>query len=497
MLRILKQNQNKWWVKVLEAVLLFTFIEISLSIVLNKGISGTSIQSFMLIAVVASLLAYACLCRYTKEENTIDFVTLVVFLGMIMRIGYCLYNNFYSRNHDMGLLENIDEGSKTSYLVWLITNHRLPDTYFNQLYHPPFSYLASSLSVAIGYPLLQWKGDLFCMASLGKASNCFATCISLYLVPKICDETALGKRAKEIATLLVAFCPVFFFHSGTIIEDAFTCMFVLGELLYTMRWDKNPSWKNTVVLALLFGFGLMNSLICVLPAVYTAYIFVRRLIRDKDKRSFLIKDAVFVLISFPLGLWSYVRNFVRYGIPFTYVNEQAAGNWLDRSGYSVAERFFKFDFDELISSPYTNPATAYNLPLTTIKTELFDEYSFRISNIFPYMMLAIDLVLTLFVLVVGIVGTKKLVREKRCGAIMLMGLILGAFTVYSYATQPFACTMAARYYIALFVMKAVMIGATAETEIFGKRVSLVLRGAVLILSMVFAAVSVTIFCAID
>lgn len=490
----LVKNKEKAWMKVLEAALLFLIIETGLALVLNRGTSQKVIQGIMLVMIFLGLCVYAYLKSRTDNRLKIDFISLILFLGFVMRIGYCLYNNFYARNHDMGLLENIDEGSKTSYLVWLISNHSLPDTYFNQLYHPPFSYLASALSVAIGYPLLEWKGDLFCLASLGKASNCLATCISLYLVPKLCDETGIGKRAKEIATILVAFCPVFYFHSGTIIEDAFTCTFVLGEVLYTLRWEKNPTWKNTVVLAVLFGLGLMNSLICVLPAVYTAYIFIRRLVREKHRRDFWVKDIVFVLISFPIGLWSYVRNYIEFGIPFTYILEQTPGNWLDRSNYSVTDRFLKFDFQELLQSPYTDPATSYNLPLTTFKTELFDEFSFEVNSVFPYIMLIIDMILTALVLIAGIVGTRKLIKEKKCAPVMLMGVIFGAFTVYSYATQPFACTMVARYYIALFVFKAIMIGAVSDSQLFGKRFSAVVRGAVLGLSMVFAGVSVSIFC---
>ena len=66
--------------------------------------------------------------------------------------------------------------------------------------------------------------------------------------------------------------------SGSINNDELVTMFAILELFYLMRWQKNPSMKNAVIIALCIGLGLMTKTSMIVMLVPTIYVYFKKLI---------------------------------------------------------------------------------------------------------------------------------------------------------------------------------------------------------------------------
>lgn len=480
--------------------LFFIFIEAIYIFVANHEIDMKSVQVTMGIATVLLLFAYSLKREYfdrlSKKLGIDSFLFIIIIMGCIMRIGYCMYNNIYARAHDMHNLEDLGFGSKGSYLSYLIVEHTLPQASTYQLYHPPFSYIASAFSCFLAHPFLKAKDDLFVFGSAGKVSNCFASCVSLMILPALCKEFKLNEKAERIAVMLFAFCPGMYIVSGCLNEDAFCCFFTLLEILFTLRWEKKPNIKNTVILAILFGLGLQTSMLCVLPAIYTTFVFLRTLIIRKNKISYIYRYLIFSMIAFPLGLWHYVRNLLKFNLPFNYIYEQSVGGPLWTGNRSIYLRFFYLDISFLKDSPYWHIERSFNLPINFLKTELFDEYNYGVNDVFPYIILYVDLLLTLFVTFFGIYYLRRLLKEKNNRVLLFSSFVIGAFACYSYATQPFTCTLVARYYLALVALKGMVLGLMVSKKYIGDKVSVIAYNMTMLMLLLYSGASISMFCMI-
>ena len=156
--------------------------------------------------------------------------------------------------------------------------------------------------------------DAAFLVNAGKVVSCIASCFSLYLSERLLREFC-SVRARGYGMAVLSFTPVFWLTGGRLGEDALTFFFMTAVILGTVEWEKQPDWKHTILLAVLYGCGMMTKISLAFPAFYTAYIFWK----NRKSSRFIPKMAVFAVFALPLGLWYSVRNFVLFGQPLGYV----------------------------------------------------------------------------------------------------------------------------------------------------------------------------------
>lgn len=68
---------------------------------------------------------------------------------------------------------------------------------------------------------------------------------------------------------LIAFNPSFIIFAGSINNDILSITFMLGAILWTLRWYKTRTMRNIIPIALCIGFGMMTKrpVALVAPAV--------------------------------------------------------------------------------------------------------------------------------------------------------------------------------------------------------------------------------------
>lgn len=469
------------------------------AMIANQGIGAEKIHMGMWICILlGTFLFVGDILMASGGEREEKILRWILWLGCIMRIGYTFYNGVFSRVHDVWYYDDYTQNSKASYLMWLIERGKLPDTYEGQLYHQPFSYLFTA-GVCKILQLMTYDRNIYFIGSIGgKLGSCMASCMTLLFSLKLCEELKMKAENKILAMWFVAFLPGMYLAAGRIGEDAFSCLFAVMEIYTALKWYHNSNIRNTIYTAIAFGFGLQTNLSCILPMGLLVILVLEKMVGDHDAvKKYIGQTAIFAGIAAPLGMWFYVRNAIRFGIPFTYINEQEVGNILWTGEHSLWERFAPINWRNLISSPYANAYEDYNLSTYFLKSEIFGEFSFEMGKVIPYTLLIINLLMTIFL--IAFMFRLIIKREKEHDEWALMGMFAFylLFICYSYYKEPFGCSMDARYFLIVPILKVVLLGKLSEglnrALAAGKGYVVLMKVAMLL----FGTASIVMFCTIS
>lgn len=469
------------------------------AMIANQGIGAEKIHMGMWICILlGTFLFVGDILMASGGEREEKILRWILWLGCIMRIGYTFYNGVFSRVHDVWYYDDFTQNSKASYLMWLVERGKLPDTYEGQLYHQPFSYLFTA-GVCKILQLMTYDRNIYFIGSIGgKLGSCMASCMTLLFSLKLCKELKMKAENKILAMWFVAFLPGMYLAAGRIGEDAFSCLFAVMEIYTALKWQHDSSFWNTVYAAIAFGLGLQTNLSCILPMGLLVIFVLEKMVGDHDAvKKYIGQTAIFAGIAAPLGMWFYVRNAIRFGIPFTYINEQEVGNILWTGEHSLWERFAPINWRNLISSPYANAYEDYNLSTYFLKSEIFGEFSFEMGKVIPYTLLIINLLMTIFL--IAFMFRLIIKREKEHDEWALMGMFAFylLFICYSYYKEPFGCSMDARYFLIVPILKVVLLGKLSESLNLalaaGKGYAALMKAAMLL----FGTASIVMFCSIS
>lgn len=460
---------------------------------LQDGTRGIQAAMALLLAVC---MIYMLFLKITKRLNASRAVRLVFIMGCVMRIGYMLYTPVDVRGHDLFELD-VKAYGKAGYLLRLVLEGRLPESNTLQLYQQPFFYIAGAAASRVINTLLGCT-DMFSLVDAAKTVSCAASCLTLAVVERLFGACGISEKGTLTGMVLAAFTPVCYLTAGRVSEDAVITLFMTAALLYTLYWEKTPDWRNTVILALLYGFGMMTKISMAVPALYTAWVFAKKVYGDRKNRGLYGKLVVFGCISLPLGLWYSLRNMVKFHQGITYVLMQDTQGPVYRGKVSLMQRFLIPDVGNMLDTPYANALQDHNLFVYLLKSELFGEFTYQLPEWIPYWLLLASLVLTLTAAgyCLWILLHFKSSRAALAPAVWMV--MFAGFAVKSYLSYPFACTMDFRYYIILTVCKAILIGRLSDRAALGKvsDEAILLQGIVKKAVICFWAASCVMYCMI-
>lgn len=445
--------------------LLLTIIVFIIVYKLNWQTNVGLIQGVMFIGVILTLVGFS-VYSVKKGFSWKKAITIFIAVGFILRIGYMLYTPFYVRSHDLGDITP-DGYGHAAYILKLMINHRLPETNWIQFYHPPLYHFLSACLCSFVNGIMGWE-TYEEVLEIAKIVSCVASCFSLMLLPKLCKELNMNERASALATAVIAVFPNCFLLAGRVNNDSLVIYFMILAILYTLRWFKDQSWGNTIVLALAFGLGMMTKSSCGTIALFTGpimlYVFIKKLLA-KDWMKIFGKLCTFAAITFPLGLWYTVRNYIKFDQPFGYVVDIGKESKIYTGDVAFFDRFIQFPLAKLWNPIYAYPWEDYNISMYTIKSSMFGEFEYKIAEIVPKGLLLMNLVLILLSLgamIYLLVKRKELNCMLRIGMPLLWLLIYGSF-LYFNVQYPYGCTMDFRYIVPTAFLGAIFIGTFFDT----------------------------------
>ncbi|MCQ2482954.1 MAG: glycosyltransferase family 39 protein [Clostridia bacterium] len=399
------------------------------------------------------------------NDRTDKYVLYVFTAGIIIRIFFALKVIFCVTAHDSGFIDysplKIYDIGHLGYINFLSKYKTLPtielfypDSIVCQYYHPPVFYVISAivkslinnigLSDVIAYECIQQMNSLF-------------SCLSLLVSKKMIDEIGLTSYPRLIAVALCSFNPIFIILGVIVNNDCLMTLFCLLALLYTAKWIKNSSWKNTMLIMSFLVLGILTKTSAILIAPAIGSIFIYGFITKKHERVALLKKFfVFGITSVPLGLSWIIRNNIKFNLPLNYIPQTAE--------LQIPENLNTFSRMLLPSlkqiTTFSVPKEEYlnytNIWGQMFQTMLFDEgILYNPNKILALVLLwsGIILYLTLFVLFVLYLFSKAPIADKLLLGIAHFG-ILAMFISFAYQ-YPCICTVHYRYIAVIFVVMVI------------------------------------------
>lgn len=419
-----------------------------------------------MLAVLLMIAAGNVVLLWRRRWSSQCLLVSILLAGCVMRIGYMLYTGCEVRSHDMYEFSS-DSYGHAAYLLKLIEKHQLPETNSIQFYQQPFFYLVGAVVSKIINGLLGSENP-YNYVDAAKLVSCFASCATVFVAERLCEKLDIKEKGKIAAVAIVAFLPGFYLMGGRVNCDALAVYFMALAIYYTIVWTKDMSWKNTILLAVIYGLGVMTKISCGIPALVTAGVFVWKLIQELRKKKglpLLLKYLVFGCISLPLGLWYSLRNYHLFGQKLTYVLMLNENSTLYCGNHSYVQRFFSIGIKNLLETPYAEPFGDYNFPTYLVKSALFGEFKYAVSDFFPILLLIAGVTIAgLFVYAYYWQGKRILRGEAGSPTTLLAvnGLVLIGSAVIFCMKYAFGCSMDFRYYGIFAVICAVLFGGMLE-----------------------------------
>ncbi len=343
--------------------------------VVSAVFDGTNLDLWL--GTFLMLLAALFLIVWALYKNLpLNWLTVLIGVGVLLRVAYILYTPVWCRQHDV-IDFGVGEGH-AGYIEYIYEHKALPN--FNPLekwafFQPPLHHMIAAIwmkvNVKLGIAYKQAQENVQVLSLLYTSS----VMIFSYYIFKECNLKKWGMR---IACSIMAFSPVFILMSGSLNNDALCVALQAAAIYFAIKWYKEPRYLTIFFLALCIGCSMMAKVSggTVAPAV--AILFLFRLIRSgklwDNIKKYGLQFISFIVVCFPLALWSPIRNKVLYGIPFNYT--PAVGEGLEQ--YSMWQRLFDLRMHSVYPAMIKNGDSydEYNIFLGLLKTSLFGEYNF-------------------------------------------------------------------------------------------------------------------------
>ena len=389
-----------------------------------------------------------------KQRRNYTFLTIML-ISMAVRFFFVLYTSVYAMQHDAGTpYENYGH---LGYIAYFMNNWQLPNFDVReafQFWHPPLHHFISAVFLTVTwklFPALTGNYEPLQLLPFLYITLC------IYILYKIFLLWNPGEKALLCITLLTAFQPTFITLSGSINNDALCTLLTFLSLYFAFLWYQKPSYKLIIFCALSLGLGMSTKGSAAIAAFPIGFLFFMKLIEKKKK--IIGQLLVFTALVFPLGLWWYLRNYIKFDVPINYIYYMST----DTVGYlkdiPLWQKILDFDPRRFLPAnqylQFEGRFTDANPIIGLLKTAVYGQWRFNYSPYIRLLSYPLLLIWT-FLSVLSLAGIP--VFLKRNGKLRIQGisiLILAVVQFISYyhfcLSYPFVWTMDFRYAIPLLL----------------------------------------------
>ena len=429
---------------------------------------------------------------YLRIKGSFDhdqLIHLILAMGFWLMFCYSQYTPCWLRQNDVGFFgETVFDPHHAGYISYIRYYGWIPAAdvrEMDQWYHPPFHHLICAYFLRLygmvfpkyaqNYDVLQMFTTVYSM-------------LTVVFMRRIVKMFGLTDRTDLTMTLMMAVFPFFVFNAGELNNDILSILLFVMSVYFIFRWYREGRKMVHVVLsALTIGLGMMTKLSVWMAAVPVGIILLAVLIEKKGKDLKLWGQyGIFALISFPLGLWFPIRNYLGWGVPPTYIPVPFYDSSLEK--YSVWQRLF----DVFDNSGYCN------IPYFAVWSAVFDDDDYRVHMFFGTLSFIIFTIVA-FLAIAAFIGVIYLIirtvrkREYTWEIISLTALLaveLISFTIFCFKF-PFICTMNFRYIVPVLI--PLFLGAGVLRDRIGRDDRIRILGTITDISVVAVSVMSYVF----
>ncbi len=466
---------------------------------------GTT-QALFACGALAVIGVGAVLSLYGRLDNK-QLIFLMLAVGFVARVSYVLTIAGSQNQHDVWSINNASPKHNT-YIKYIYENAALPQTYENlrdglsQYYHPPLHHVLAALWIRLQ---TAFGLDFYVAYENVQYLTVFYSTAVMLVSRRLFEAFDLKAGGLLVASAVVAFHPAFYMLAGSVNNDILCLLFTVIAMLYCVRFYREQSIRNTVLLALAIGLAMMTKLNGAMVAIGVGGVFLYMLFGRElggFKASFTRLWQRFVLfgaICCPLGLWWPIYTKLKFGLPIGHVPSMSKNSTQYIGDHSFLERIFGLDYFR-IENIYPNIGRTdidglhvgekfyeHGILPYSFKSSLFGEYFWRSSSrevapagvpqgiqvVIAYLLVIAALllaVLAVYAMVKYLIGSIRRTSGKKCigeHSVPMQFLLLvymalfGSFVVFCFK-YPFTCTMDFRYIAALLPVTAVLLGKLSE-----------------------------------
>lgn len=425
-------------------------------------------------AILFILYYYSDTKKYRTQLNAL----LIMGISFLVKFYYVFYTSVYTRQHDVGTFGSPDRHA--GYIEYLLFNHKLPDFDVREVWqycHPPLHHTLCAVWIHINENIFG-VGHEPARESL-QTLTLFYSMVIVITAYRILRHFKLEGIALYVPLGIIAFHPAFILFSGSINNDVLSVAFMMGAVLCTLKWYRNQTLSGIIKIALCVGLGIMTKLSAALVAPPIAVVFLAVFIRKfKTEGLKLFRQfAVFGAVCVPLGLWFEIRNYVKWKVPITYVQEMSKNELQYLGSQSFFSRITDFSPTQLKSvfeqwawyddSGILQGYNEYNPLIALLKNSIFGEfineecfaegsYVLKISTLFFWLGVILAAI-ALFSMVIMCFRKCAMKPLEKVFFVLFYITMMGNFYKMSY-DYPFTCTMNFRYITPTVIVGSLFIG---------------------------------------
>ena len=412
--------------------------------------------------------------RFRQQINS----AMLIGIGFLLKLAYVMNTSIYVRQHDVRSFGG--DSGHCGYIEYLLFNHHLPDFDIRerwQFCHPPLHHAISAVWIHINENILLTGHDP-ARESLQTLTLFYSMCIMITAY-KLLRYFGLNGKALYIPLLIINFHPSFILFSGSINNDVLSVAFIMGGVLSALNWYRDRKMPSIIKTALCIGLGMMTKVSAAVAAVPIGLLFMAVFFSHikTDAKKLIGQFAVFGFICVPLGLCFGVRNYIKWDMPLTYVQQMDKSEMQYIGDQSFSERVTDFSPKQLESvylqwkwedeDGNIQGYNEYNPMIAAMKTSVFGEFVNEQSfDNAPYLNFAAKILFWDNVLIAAAALVCMIAfLFIRCGADIFQKLFLASFwlammlSFYKMAHDyPFTCTMNFRYITPTVIIGCIFLG---------------------------------------
>lgn len=445
-----------------------------------QGYGFTDLPHYRQVLILTCIfLGYFGFLYYLKaakkliHEDTV--ITMMIFLGVLIRCSYVLLSGLYERQHDAGVYTGMGTDfinpGHIGYIEYIYKFHKLPDINPYELfayYHPPLHHILSFLWLQLN--ILLGVTEEFAFENL-QVLTLLYSCMCMTVTYRILKIWNIKGTGLYIGLAFMVFHPATVIMAGSVNNDMLTILFMCLTILGSLRWIRDKNLKNLIRLALCIGFGMITKLNSAVLAIPLALVFLMHfisVIKAKKKTEILkwIKNyCIFGIIAAPIGLSWIIRNLIRFGekpgvpVPGETSPMYTAGYSLwDRLGIpSLADLRIEFPFHPISAKACSNTW------VIMLHTSLFaEEYPTDLPDILLVLCQAVFVLAIIFSIVTAILLIAVLLHKQTCledKVFLLVGYIVMLISFAAFVViYPYTCSSDFRYVAICLVYIAIALG---------------------------------------
>ena len=408
------------------------------------------------------------------QKNYKKIVLVICILGILLRTIYIIENPIRKNQYDCKIWslydledyegtyelneENIGKAEHMYYIFTIYNTFSLPEGTGGQYYHPPLHHFTSAMWLKLMdvFPLNAMQK----IESLQILSLIYSIIILIFFY-KIIEKTKIKEIGKIISLILINFFPLFIYMSGFVNNDQLITLFILLNLYYIIKWDEEPNIKNTLIISLTFGLGMMTKTSIMVMMFPIAYVVLKKIVgeikkNNKDEvKKIIFQAIIFIILAGSLSLWFPIRQYIKYDFePFAI---QKPYDYFYSGDASFFERWGVISKDILKNGIVIEDKNIFSY---VINSGLYCLYT--LSTVTSYMIKEVIIILG----AISIIAIFKIIIEKIIKGqmhdnvfILMITFISWIFGFVSFnISLPYSCTMNARYIGILFMICMIMLG---------------------------------------